>query len=176
MKFSSSLPLLSLFLWTISASATATVYLIRHGEKPSNGSTGLSDQGEERAQCLRTVFGANSSYDIGYIMAEKPKSDGSRDRPYLTVEPLAQDLGLTVDTSCGRDDPKCVKKVVDNYTGSGNILICWEHAALTDIVTELGDDNAPTYPSDRFDLIWTDPYPYDNITSITSENCPGLDN
>ena len=27
-----------------------------------------------------------------------------------------------------------------------------------------------------FNLIWTDPYPYNNITAITSENCPGLDN
>lgn len=40
-------------------------------------------------------------------------------------------------------------KVVENYGGAGNILICWEHDALTDIVTALGDDNAPTYPDDR---------------------------
>lgn len=57
---------------------------------------------------------------------------------------------MTVDTSCDRDDSKCVKDVVKNYTGSGNILICWEHAALTDIVEELGDDDAPDYPDDRY--------------------------
>jgi hypothetical protein len=28
----------------------------------------------------------------------------------------------------------------------------------------------------RFDLIWTDPYPYSAITAETSEQCPGLDN
>ncbi|KAJ5609973.1 hypothetical protein N7510_006692 [Penicillium lagena] len=181
-----------------------TVYLIRHGEKPSNGSTGLSAQGLRRAQCLRSVFGANSAYDIGYIMAETPKKgniinlqlfslfeqeyclqmslylltkigkDGKRDRPYETVEPLAQDLGITVDTSCDRDDPKCVKDVVEDYNGDGNILICWEHDALTDIVQELGDDNAPSYPDGRYDIIWTDPSPYSNITAKTSENCPGL--
>lgn len=68
----------------------------------------------------------------------------------MTVQPLANDLGLTVDTSCDRDDAKCVKKLVSNYddNNSGNILICWEHDALTDIVEELGDDNAPTYPDD----------------------------
>jgi hypothetical protein len=75
---------------------------------------------------------------------------GKRQRPYDTVEPLAEDLGLTVDTSCGRDDSSCVKDVVKNYTGSGNILICWEHSALTDIVEELGDDDAPDYPDDRY--------------------------
>lgn len=55
------------------ALAEPTVYLIRHGEKPDSGD-GLSAQGMQRAQCLRTVFGASSSYDIGYIMAETPKS------------------------------------------------------------------------------------------------------
>ena len=48
------------------------VYLIRHGEKPANSGQGLSAQGVERAQCLRKVFGASSSYDIGYIIAEQP--------------------------------------------------------------------------------------------------------
>ncbi|KAL6230871.1 hypothetical protein BDW75DRAFT_248375 [Aspergillus navahoensis] len=139
------------------ALANPTVYLIRHGEKPDDGSTGLSTQGEDRAQCLRQVF------------------DGKRNRPYLTVLPLAEDLGLDVDISCDRDDPKCVKDAVDNYDGDGNILICWEHDALTDIAEELGDDHAPEYPDDRYDLIWTNPSPYDEITAETSERCPGLD-
>jgi hypothetical protein len=59
-----------------SALAQSTVYLIRHGEKPSSGN-GLNAQGQQRAQCLRNVFGANSGYEIGYIMAETPKSGRS---------------------------------------------------------------------------------------------------
>lgn len=74
--------------------------------------------------------------------------DGSRARPLATVQPLATDLGITVDTSCDRDDQKCVAKVVNNYSSSGNILICWEHDALTDIVDALGDSDAPSYPDD----------------------------
>ena len=124
----------------------ATVYLIRHGEKPSDGSDGLSAQGQQRAQCLRNVFGASSQYNIGYIIAEQPKSSGSRERPLETVEPLAQDLGLTPDTSCTKTDQKCVRDLVRDYNGEGNILICWEHGELTDIVDALGDDNAPEYP------------------------------
>jgi len=51
-----------------------TVYLIRHGEKPDDDdATGLSPRGEQRAQCLRTVFGAASEYEIGYILAQTPK-------------------------------------------------------------------------------------------------------
>ena len=178
-----------------------TVYLIRHGEKPSSGGDGLDAEGEKRAQCLRKVFGAKSKYNIKHIMAQKFKKgiglniakqrnkrtiflgvfffffgntlfvdsfapffllfvsnqpsllvivkktiDGSRERPFLTSNPLAHDLGLKVDTSCARDDAKCVAKVVKNYKGPGNILICWEHGALTDIVKSLGDKKAPEYP------------------------------
>ncbi|OQE18569.1 hypothetical protein PENSTE_c017G08736 [Penicillium steckii] len=167
--------LLSAFFAAASmATASPTVYLIRHGEKPDDGN-GLNAQGLQRAQCLRNVFGSSSQYNIGHIMAQMPKSDGKRQRPLDTVKPLAGDLGLEVDTSCDRDDSKCVKDVVDGYEGSGNILICWEHDALTDIVEELGDDDAPKYDDDSFDIIWTDPSPYDSITEKTSENCPGLD-
>lgn len=56
------------------ASAKPTVYFIRHGEKPSDDGDGLSAQGMQRAQCLRNVFGASSGYDIGYILAQTPKS------------------------------------------------------------------------------------------------------
>lgn len=81
--------------------------------------------------------------------ADSMSVDGTRDRPYETVEPLAQELGLTVDTSCSKTDSKCVKDAVNDYDGSGNILICWEHGELTDIAAELGDDNAPDYPDNR---------------------------
>lgn len=55
------------------AVAQSTVYFIRHGEKPADGD-GLDAQGEQRAQCLRTVFGASSPYNIGHIMAQMPQS------------------------------------------------------------------------------------------------------
>jgi len=153
--------------------AEPTVYLIRHGEKPDSGN-GLSAQGVERAQCLRTVFGASSSYNIGHIMAETPKSSGKRQRPYDTVEPLAEDLGLTVDVSCDRDDEDCVSDVVQKYDGPGNILICWEHHELNNIAEAIGAKNVDNYPDDSYNLIWTQPYPYKDI-SVSSEDCPGLD-
>lgn len=185
-----------LLLATTALAATPTVYLIRHGEKPADDDeTGLSTQGEQRAQCLRSVFGATSAYDIGHIMAQTPLSsrlrrsvdslhsrklivctDGKRQRPYDTVLPLATDLGLTVDTSCDRDDEDCVADVVKAYTGSGNILVCWEHKQLNNIAEALGADDVDKYPDDSYNLIWTDPYNWTEITDVTSENCAGLDN
>ncbi|RSM03750.1 hypothetical protein CDV31_010369 [Fusarium ambrosium] len=162
-----------LFLASL-VTASPTVYFIRHGEKPEEGN-GLNAEGQQRAQCLRSVFGASSQYNIGHIMAQTYKSSGARKRPYDTVLPLAQDLGLTVDTSCDRDDSECVKDFVKNYEGTGNILICWEHKRLNNLAQELGADDVDNYPSDRFDIIWTDPPKYKEITEVTSENCPGLD-
>lgn len=56
------------------ATAEPTVYLIRHGEKPADGGNGLNAVGMQRAQCLRSVFGATSGYQITHIMAQTPKS------------------------------------------------------------------------------------------------------
>jgi hypothetical protein len=69
----------------------------------------------------------------------------------MTVQPVANDLGLAVNTSCDRDDADCVATLVANYVSEGsgkNILICWEHDNLTRIVQALGDSNAPEYPDD----------------------------
>jgi hypothetical protein len=55
----------ALALLTVAA-AESTVYLIRHGEKPDSGN-GLNAAGQQRAQCLRSVFGASSKYQIGHI-------------------------------------------------------------------------------------------------------------
>jgi hypothetical protein len=51
----------------------ATVYLIRHGEKPEPEADGLSAKGLTRAEALPGVFGTQSAYNIGYILAEHPK-------------------------------------------------------------------------------------------------------
>jgi hypothetical protein len=68
---------LTMLLFTLNilalAMAKPTVYLIRHGEKPNSGN-GLNALGVERSQCLRTVFGGASSYDIGHVMAQTPQS------------------------------------------------------------------------------------------------------
>ena len=112
------------FLLASVAAATPTVYFIRHGEKPSSGN-GLSTKGLQRAQCLKTVFGASSQYNIGHIMAQTPQSDGSQQRPYDTVLPLAGALGLTVDTSCQRDDSDCVAQRVRGWSTSTKNILIW---------------------------------------------------
>ncbi|KAE8144741.1 phosphoglycerate mutase family protein [Aspergillus avenaceus] len=168
--------LLSLLYILSYASDTPTVYLIRHGEKSGDPlDSGLNPDGSKRAECIRNVFGAGSPYDIGYIMAPYINKKGQHRRSYETVLPLANDLGLTVDTSCKRNRVWCVGDKVRNYKGPGNILIAWRHGKMAELAEDLGIEEPPEYPEDRFDLLWTMPFPYDNITNIQSEECPELD-
>ncbi|KAK0538642.1 hypothetical protein OC834_000356 [Tilletia horrida] len=148
-----ALPLLAAS--TAWAAVSNEIYLIRHGEKTSDDSVGLSTQGQQRAQCLRNVFGRSSTYRIGKI--------------------FAQDLGLTVDTSCDRDDIDCVHDKIHAFAdkSSLDILVCWEHDALEDIGKAIGQGFS--YPSSHFDLIFHEHKGSLTSNSPYSEKCPGLD-
>lgn len=73
------------------------------------------------------------------------RADGKDARPDLTVKPLADSLGLEVDTRFKRDKSEEVAEAVNGFQGPGNILICWEHKALTDLATAIGVTDAPEY-------------------------------
>jgi hypothetical protein len=156
------------FAAEVTKSSKPTVYFIRHGEKPVDGD-GLSADGLQRAECLRNVFGKNSSFSINHIIAQRPQLgvlepqpsegyrpltslDGRQKRPYDTVLPLSRDLGLEVDTHCERDDVHCVEKTTRSYSGPGNILICWEHSTMSNITEIMGDKNPPHFPRSEFVL------------------------
>jgi len=169
--------------------ARPIIYLIRHGEKGAKlpdgkDPDGLDAQGLTRANGLPDVFGSSSEYNISYILAEHPKSDGGRSRPYDTVEPLAKALGIKIYSKIDRDDVQGAADAAKAYGGPGNVLLCWEHGQLAKIATALGVQgyagssgwSGPVeYPGDRFDLIWTVNPPYTEISTVTSEGVPGLD-
>lgn len=94
-------------------STETTIYIIRHGEKPSDGSDGLTRKGKLRAQCVKRVlmsipdycawltissqiFGAGSGYNIDYIISPVFRGEKFK-RPYDTVLPLAKHLGIEID-------------------------------------------------------------------------------
>lgn len=162
-------------------SSNATIYLIRHSEKPpkaagSEDQTHLSTAGIQRSQALVQVFGQDSPYNISLVLTELPKKDGQRARPYLTVRPLVESLpGVELNTSIDREDAHGVAAAVRDYNGTGNILICWEHGQLQNIAAAIGVKDPPAFPNDRFDLIFTIPPPWVAITNVASQKCPGLD-
>jgi len=80
------------------ALSNATVLIIRHAEEPSKGD-GLSSRGTERAQGYVEYF-KNFTIDgkplkIDYLFAASDSSNSKR--PRLTLEPLAQALGIPID-------------------------------------------------------------------------------
>lgn len=76
--------------------------------------------------------------------------DGAHRRAYMTVLPLAQDLGLTVDDHCSRSDAECVADTIRSYNGPGNILIAWRHKNIPEIQKFLGSEHPLKYPVHRY--------------------------
>lgn len=151
----------------------ARIYLIRHGEKIDDDHIGLSNTGKQRAQCVKNVF-AEVDRRVDYIIVQDYKSNGKRIRPYNTVKPLADKLGLEVDHHCDKKDEDCVYDTIKKAAKDGKrtILVCWEHKHLTDIAEKLGIKGFE-YPDDRFDVVFSEEN--GKVDSIFSEECPGLD-
>jgi hypothetical protein len=154
--------------------ATGTVVMvIRHGEKPSGSDDGIDAQGKkddssltatgwQRAEKLADLFDPTSG-PLGAglarpaaIYAAGANDDGEGRRTRETVAPLAQRLGIPVNTDYGKGDEK---KLVREVTAQpGPTLICWQHGELPGVAAAF-PDVTPTppkdWPSDRFDVIWT---------------------
>jgi broad specificity phosphatase PhoE len=147
--------------------------LIRHGEKPDGGLSGvdaagneddssLTEVGWQRAHLLVDLFDpAQSAPRAGLarpaaIYAAGVTDDGEGQRTRETVAPLADRLGIPVNTDYGRgQEKKLVDRVVDER---GPVLISWQHGGITEIADAFPavEPEPPSeWPDDRFDVIWT---------------------
>jgi hypothetical protein len=125
------------------------VVLIRHAEKPASG-TGLAVAGQERAQAY-TIYFQNymvngTVFKPDFIFCSTDSSNS--DRPYLTIEPLAKILGLTIDDKHADKD---YKKVADDILQNSkydnkSVLICWHHGEILALAADLGA-GATTLPA-----------------------------
>jgi hypothetical protein len=149
------------------------VMLIRHGEKPDGELPGLDAAGNEddssltevgwqRAHRLVDLFDpAQGAPRTGLarpavIYAAGVTDDGEGQRTRETVAPLADALGVPVDTELGRGDEK--KLVEDVLAQSGSTLISWQHGGIPEIVDDfpsVSPKPPEEWPSDRFDVVWT---------------------
>ncbi|KOS15039.1 hypothetical protein Malapachy_1084 [Malassezia pachydermatis] len=164
---------LAVFQFRGHKSIDATIYLIRHGEKVDDDTVGLSLTGKRRAQCIASLF-SQGDHKVDAIFAQDFKKSGKRIRPFATVEPLGERLGIEVHHKCDRDDVDCavdsISKAVDD--GAKRVLVCWEHDTLSDIADKLGIKDLE-YPDDRFDIVFQ---LHDGaMQQIYSEGCPSID-
>jgi broad specificity phosphatase PhoE len=147
--------------------------IIRHGEKPDGTSPGLDENGAEDDSSLTAVGWQRAHALVGLfdpaegdpraplarpdaIYAAGVSDEGEGQRTRETVAPLAEALGLPVNTEYGKgDENKLVKDVMKR---SGTTLISWQHGEIPTIVDEF-PSVSPTppeeWPSDRFDVVWT---------------------
>ena len=149
------------------------VMIIRHGEKPDGTTPGIDENGDEDDSSLTTVGWerAHALVDLfdpphgtppsplarpDRIYAAGVTDDGEGQRTRETVTPLADALGVPVDTELGRGDEK--KLVTDVLAQSGSTLISWQHGGIPEIVDDfpsVSPKPPEEWPSDRFDVVWT---------------------
>lgn len=127
---------------------------------------GLIPQGWERAGGLVVLFAPNGKTlsstlpSPGALISPQYPQPGHR--PYYTLLPLSQRLGLTIQSEYAVDaDPAAIARsllAMDTEV----VLVCWEHQHLLNIAAAVAaaapmtnQDDVPTsWPDDRFDVIW----------------------
>lgn len=151
------------------------IMLLRHAEKPAKDDApfGVTRKGErskeslevrgwQRAGALANLFvpaNGHSQHPIlakpQFLYASKPlRRKGSR-RPFETILPLGEKLGVKINADYQRS--QLVSMVEDVFSHKGVVLICWQREYIPDIAALiLGKKNlAPSdWPEDRFDMIW----------------------
>jgi hypothetical protein len=149
--------------------------LIRHAEKPAKDAApyGVTAAGErnkeslevrgwQRAGALAILLApTNGNFQNAalaqpqFLFASKPlRRKGSR-RPIETLTPLAQKLGVRINSSFPRSDFESMLDEV--FSCKGVVLICWQREYIPEIASYiLGSKKiAPSdWPEDCFDMIW----------------------
>jgi broad specificity phosphatase PhoE len=128
----------------------AVILVIRHAE-PNDGD-GLSSAGYARAKAYANYF-KNFTIDgrplkLDYLFAAADSQISHR--PRLTIEPTALELGLTIDTGFrNRQFLELVDEMQSRPHGR-NILICWHHGEVPQLLRALGADPRALLPNGRW--------------------------
>jgi hypothetical protein len=138
----------------------ATVLLIRHAEKLTDGRIDLSPAGFARAKDLPGLFLKSNSAatpafphpDALFASHITPRSN----RPFETIEPLSHALNLPINTDFADEDYARLAKLLlsGQYTGKV-VLVAWHHGTLPQLAAALGVQPQPApWPPTQFDRVW----------------------
>lgn len=131
--------------------ADATVVIVRHGEKPDKGA-GLSPAGEARAKAYVGYFEHLSLDGTPFrpdtLVASADSKNSARER--LTLEPLAQALGLPIDQRFADKDVKQLAHALAGEDHGKSVLIAWHHGELAKLIDALGADPDKLLPDGRW--------------------------
>lgn len=153
-----------------------TILLIRHAEKPLGEAPphgvdidgnpdpeSLTPRGWQRAGALVAYFapaaGASpretSLPTPTHLFASLVAAGSSSRRPRETLQPLAEHLGLEVDTRFAKSQlPELARAAMAT---DGVALIAWEHHLIPSLAVAIlgGSERLPvSWPDDRYDVTW----------------------
>jgi len=151
--------------------------LIRHAEKPIaaaapnpayNGidilgnpdKDSLIPQGWQRAGALIELFtSASGPLPVPqFLFAPNQFGHGTSKRPYETITPLSQKLGLAINPPQAQYSKTDFKTMLAAATSSkGMVLIAWEHGEIPDLaalILQKTNISVPKWPGTRFDIVW----------------------
>ncbi|WP_369393396.1 hypothetical protein AB5J72_42000 [Streptomyces sp. CG1] len=157
----------------VSVADGITIMVIRHGEKPGKHESGIDENGRPdaksltqrgwgRARALPTLFAPPKGQALKpgivrprtiYAAADQGPLAGAH-RMRETVTPLAQHMGITLDTTYAESQEAALAKAA--LSAPQPVLICWEHSRIPAIVNALGASHSgvPAAWPNRFDLVW----------------------
>lgn len=142
------------------AQAPATVLLIRHAEKLTDGRIDLSPVGFERGKLLPQLFGgagAPAPHNLprpDFLFATHVSAKSNR--PEETITPLSQALGLPISMEVvDKDFAVLAKELLSGKYAGKVVLVAWHHGSLPGFARALGA--VPPYdpwPETQFDRVW----------------------
>jgi hypothetical protein len=136
----------------------ATVLIIRHAEKLTDGRIDLSPIGFERAELIPKLFlpvGVRPDLPTPQVLFATHVSAHSN-RPMQTVTPLATALHLPIDDSFSNDDYAGLAATLLSGKYAGKVvLVVWHHGKIPQLAAALGATPPYTpWPDQQFDRIW----------------------
>ncbi len=137
------------------AQPPATIYLIRHAEKPTDKRPDLNPQGFLRAALLPNLFTAPTATlakpDFLFATARSKNSN----RPFETIMPLSAALNLPISNEILDEDyPELAKQLLGGQFAGKIVLVSWHHGKIPDLTTALGATPPYKWPDAQFDRIW----------------------
>jgi hypothetical protein len=128
-----------------------TILIIRHAEKPASGPE-LAPAGVWHAKAYVGYFKAfqidGQPLQLDHIFCTAD-TVGSH-RPRLTVEPLGQALKLPLDNRFKTKDPAALTREIRSHSHGKNILICWHHGEIAEVLARLGANPEALLPEGQW--------------------------
>lgn len=165
--------------WAQPGQLPQQIYVIRHGEKPTDESRppfgvdadgnrnphSLSPKGWQRSGALTTLFSPAVAPKVGlrtptalYATAYGDAAVTKIHRPYETLLGLSLRLGLPIQSPDQLGQEAAFADAVLS-SGAEVVLICYEHLRIPALVQSFptidGTAIPGAWPDDRYDVIWT---------------------